>query len=131
MPFWFSSQFLLYPYSGSLSGRSLLLLPIIFIVLLIGSVLARWQARRAIDRAGADWWRLVAAWQIGLAVPGFVLIFFAWQRVPYLSMRLLLALNLLAILVVAGWMSWYWFKLVPRRRAGVQRRREYTKYLPK
>jgi hypothetical protein len=108
-----------------------LLLPIIFVVLLAGSVAARWQARHAVDKAGADWWRLLAAWQLGLALPGFALIFFAWQRVPYLSMRLLLALNLLAILVVALWMSWQWFKLVPQRRAGVQRRREYTKYLPR
>ncbi len=127
---WITPQFLLYPYPGPLSGLSQWLLPAAFGAILVGSFVARAAARRAPDRAGADWWRATASWLLGLSLPGFILTFFAWQRVPFMSMRALLALNLLAVLAVAGWMAWRWFRMVPQRRAGVQRRREYTRYLP-
>ncbi len=127
---WISAQFLLYPYPGPLGGWSKLAMPIAFAALLVGSFVARGLARRSLDRAGADWWRAAASWLLGLSIPGLLLTFFAWQRVPFLSMRILLVANVLAVIAVAAWMAWRWFRMVPQRRAGVQRRREYTRYLP-
>lgn len=127
---WITPQFLLYPYPGPLSGLSQWLFPAFFTMLLLGTFGARWMARRAPDRAGADWWKLGANWLLGLSIPGLLLTFFAWQRVPFLSMRLLIALDLLSFVAVGAWMAWRWYRMVPQRRAGVQRRREYTRYLP-
>lgn len=127
---WLSAQFLFYPYPGPLSGLSAWVLPALFGLLTLGSF-ALWAAsRRAPDRAGSAWWSLAGGWAMGLGLPGLALTFFAWQRVPILSMRVLLAVNLLAVPAAGGWLAWRWFKQLPARRQALQRRREYRRYLP-
>lgn len=127
---WFSPHFLFYPFPGPLSGTSAWLLPTLFLAALAAWAISLAMARRAPDRAGADWWRLAAGWLLAVGTVGLLLTFFAWQRVPYLSMRFLIVLDLLCLVGAGAWQAWRWFKLLPARRAARERRREYRKYLP-
>jgi uncharacterized membrane protein len=127
---WLTPHFLFYPYPGPLSALSVWLLPAFFVALIVLGIVAMQLKRKAADKAGASWWASASAWLWTFGLVGLLATFFAWQRAPYLSSRIVLVAVLFCLALAAGWMAWKWFKQLPARRSKVQQYREYVKYLP-
>jgi amino acid transporter len=62
---------------------------------------------------------------------GLILLFFSYERAPYLSMRALTGLLLIGALVWKVLILRWWFRAAPGLRNAEQEKREFRKYLPR
>lgn len=61
----------------------------------------------------------------------FVLLFFRWQEIPYLSNRTLVLVDLLIVLFIISLTLIYYFKKLPQKITTIQEEENYQKYFPK
>jgi hypothetical protein len=61
----------------------------------------------------------------------FVLLFFRWQTIPYLSARILLILDLLWFLIILLMNIMYQVKTLPNEVALYLNKEKFNKYIPK
>lgn len=66
-----------------------------------------------------------------LGVVGFIILFFFYQQVPFLSSRFWLLIWVLIAIVWAGFIGQFGFIEAPRRKAELKKKAELEKYLPK
>jgi len=106
------------------------LLVIFSICLLAAIVLAIFMARRRALGPTARLWRKVQNLCSTFGIVGFVILFFFWQQVPYLSSRWWLLVWLVGVLIWLGFIGRFGFVDLPARQAELEKQREQAKYLP-
>lgn len=127
---WIQPQFLLNSYPGPFGFGHGLWLAVIFLLILIFAVFARLYSNKAPDKAGSKWWHFVFYWCIWAGIVGEILVFFAWQEIPYFAMRLWLAVWIVGLLGWAIWLGWWRLAKLPKRRSAAKAKKEFYKYLP-
>ncbi len=109
-----------------------ILLGVSLLMLISGVVTAYWRGHQTtLDKLVQQAWYSAQASLLYGGILGLLLYGFAYERVPYLSMRIWW----LALLVWIGWRGWILYQLIyidfPAARRESTQREQFTKWLPK
>lgn len=127
-----SAGFWLAGYPGRMTQPLAIGLLVLFAVCLVAAVVL--SMVRELAHTSSAFKRLFKRLQTfftTLGLVGFVILFFFWQQVPYLSSRFWLLVWLVVGLVWLGFIGRWGFIELPRSRAEAAARREREQYLPK
>lgn len=106
------------------------LLVIFSACLLVAVVMAIVMARRRQRGPALRLWRKMQNLCSTFGIIGFVILFFFWQQVPYLSSRWWLLVWLVGVLIWLGFIGRFGFVDLPARQAELERARAQEQYLP-
>ncbi len=124
--FWFSSQ------PGVMTNILAKFLLIIFVICLIIAVIFYLVARaKKDDRVSFKLIKKLQNLFTTLGIVGFIILFFFWQQIPYLSSRYWLIIWLIVALIWAGFIGRFGFFEAPKRRAEISQKQKFEQYLPK
>lgn len=123
--FWLSSQ------PGTMTRPLAIGLLVIFSAcLLVAIILAIVVTRRRQFGPTVRLFRKVQNLCSTFGIIGFVILFFFWQQVPYLSSRWWLLVWLVGVLIWLGFIGQFGFVDLPARQAELEKQRQQAKYLP-
>lgn len=123
--FWLASQ------PGAMTRPLAVGLLVVFsLCLLTAIILAVVMTRRHQLGPIARLWRRIQSASSTLGIVGFVILFFFWQQVPYLSSRWWLLVWLVGALIWLGFIGRFGFVDLPARTAELERQRRQAQYLP-
>jgi len=126
LSYWFS------PQPGPLMNSAAQFLLIVFGLCLIGAIIFYSIARiKKDDPVIFKLYSKIKNLFTTLAVVGFIILFFFWQQVPYLSSRFWVVIWLLILLIWAGFIGRFGFFEAPKRKEEIKKKRKFEKYLPK
>lgn len=101
---------------------------VFFIITIIGSVVLKKVITQGLSKKLLRSYPKTFFW---LGITGILLEFFRYERVPYLSMRIVIYVLALSIIILSIRMGYVWFKVYPRAYKNSIDEIEKKKYLPK
>ena len=132
----FFSQFIKSEYwfysSPPFNQGELLFYGIFFLIILLGAILLkRKYHQKSQEFPPYNFFsQKFYSYFLTCTIIGFVLLFFRWQGIPYISSRILLGVDLLIIIITLILFIYYQFKSLPNQISKYQEQQEYQKYIP-
>jgi len=98
------------------------------VLALIISILVK--QKKKTDPWLAKGFQKISSWCLTMGIAGLIILFFSFEQVVLLSMRLGYIIWLIAALAWLVWIVIFFVRIVPRKKAEIQEKKELGKYIP-
>ena len=98
------------------------------VLALIISILVK--QKKKTDPWIAKGFQKISSWCLTMGIAGLIILFFSFEQVVFLSMRLGYIIWLVAALSWLAWIVIFFIHVVPRKKAEIKKKEELKKYIP-
>ncbi|MBU1037146.1 hypothetical protein KKF32_03870 [Patescibacteria group bacterium] len=108
------------------------ILLVVFIVIIILAIISSLLfLKKPKDKLSKKIWSKLTNWLYAFGIVNLIFVFFRQERIPYLSMRLIMFLWLLASFIWLIFILRFMFLKIPKVKREQTQKEELEKYLPK